>query len=150
MVNFRLRSICRAEPQIRPRAPNGRPGDSFVDADCELCCYPRATMAADPISAEALALARDSEIIDLHVDTFILAVQGGNCFDAPSSVGSVPEGLITRVTLVHLTSSPLGATSSPLSKLRSKGRRGLSAEGRELVQALDAARIFVDLAHIHP
>lgn len=202
-------------------------------------------MASDAISAEALALARESEIVDLHIDTFIpirifgwdlnrrhalgilggrifghldvpriqqgglkgamwsittnpfrtragrwrafsrnliriqealagtggaieiartlaeyralrarkahvslLAVQGGNCFDAPSRVASLPGDLITRVTLVHLTNSTVGTSSAPVSRFRRQ--KGLTPEGRELVGALDAARIFVDLAHIHP
>lgn len=49
-----------------------------------------------------------------------------------------------RATLVHLTSSGIGSTSSPL------GFRdtGLSAHGVELVRRVEAAGIFVDLAHI--
>jgi membrane dipeptidase len=79
----------------------------------------------------------------------MLSVQGGNCFDgAPQSFGSVPDRLITRVTLVHLTSSQIGATSSPFSMLRADKR--LTEKGRELIRAMNAERAFVDLAHIHP
>jgi membrane dipeptidase len=74
-----------------------------------------------------------------------LAVQGGNAFDSPADVGLVPTGALLRVTLMHLTDSRLGATSSPLG--RSRGKGGLTAEGRALVEALDDARILVDLAH---
>ncbi len=49
-----------------------------------------------------------------------------------------------RATLVHLTSSGIGATSSPL-KLRDGG---LTPLGVELVKRIEAAGIFVDLAHI--
>jgi membrane dipeptidase len=79
----------------------------------------------------------------------LLAVQGGNCFDAaPGSARAVAEKLITRVTLVHLTNSLVGTTSAPFSILRST--KGLSDKGRELVRALNEERVFVDLAHIHP
>ena len=77
------------------------------------------------------------------------AVQGGNCFDAaPESVASIDGRAIVRVTIVHLTNSRLGATSSPLSSLRR--RKGLTPTGRAFVEALNQERIFVDLAHIHP
>jgi microsomal dipeptidase-like Zn-dependent dipeptidase len=46
---------------------------------------------------------------------------------------------------MHLTDSSLGATSSPLG--RSRGRGGLTAEGRDMVAALNERRILVDLAH---
>ena len=74
-----------------------------------------------------------------------LAVQGGNAFDSPADVRLVADGALLRVTLMHLTDSSLGATSSPLG--RSRGRGGLTAEGRALVEALNEQRILVDLAH---
>ena len=77
--------------------------------------------------------------------TVHLAVQGGNAFDSPADVRLVPEGTLVRVTLMHLTDSRLGATSSPLG--RSRGRGGLTAEGRAMVEALNERRILVDLAH---
>lgn len=77
------------------------------------------------------------------------AIQGGNALQAaPEGALSIPDDLITRVTLVHLTNSIYGATSSPASWL--KRHKGLSPQGRALVEQLDARRIFVDLAHIHP
>lgn len=79
----------------------------------------------------------------------LLAVQGGNAFDAaPEGPSGVPGRLVTRVTLLHLTNSGLGTSSTPLSHLRRQ--RGLTDKGRQLVEQLDAERIFVDLAHIHP
>lgn len=74
-----------------------------------------------------------------------IGVQGGNALDHDVSEWTrIPDDVVTRVTLVHLSSSRLGTTSSPLGR----SAAGLSDLGRELVQALDAARIFVDLAHI--
>jgi membrane dipeptidase len=77
-----------------------------------------------------------------------IGIQGGNALDvAPDAVEQLPEGLVLRVTLVHLSSSRIGHTSSPL---RLGPDRGIGAFGRDLVERLNAARIFVDLAHIGP
>lgn len=74
-----------------------------------------------------------------------IGVQGGNALDHDLSAWSkIPDSIVTRVTLVHLSSSSLGSTSSPL-RMRDLG---LTPRGRELVERLDAERIFVDLAHI--
>lgn len=75
-----------------------------------------------------------------------IGIQGGNALDRElDSVAGVAPGLILRITLVHLSSSSIGCTSSP-------GRlgkdTGLTDFGRKYVEQLNAARIFVDLAHI--
>ena len=75
-----------------------------------------------------------------------LGVQGGNAFDHDlASLERIPQGAILRVTLVHLSTSRLGTTSSPAQVGKDAG---LSALGKELVERLDALRIFTDLAHI--
>lgn len=74
-----------------------------------------------------------------------IGVQGGNAFEGdPLLFESFCESLI-KVTLVHLTNSGFGATSSPLNR---KGDTGLSKSGAEFIQLLNAKRVFVDLAHI--
>jgi membrane dipeptidase len=77
-----------------------------------------------------------------------LGIQGGNAFDRDlDALDLIPERLVLRITLVHLSSSRIGVTSAPLA-----GRRrgeGLSGFGKEFVQRLDRARILVDLAHIN-
>lgn len=74
-----------------------------------------------------------------------LAVQGGNAIDG----GGPIHPAISRVTLVHLTNSAVGTTGSPLGRRWGGDRRpGLTAAGRTLVEALDAHRVIVDLAHI--
>ena len=73
-----------------------------------------------------------------------LGVQGANAWSRPDDVARTPE--VSRATLVHLTDSPIGATSSPLGL--SRGRDGLTPLGREYVSALNRARVLVDLAHI--
>jgi len=88
----------------------------------------------------------------------MLAIQGGNAVQAaPAGIASValseragmPPGPhpITRVTLVHLTNSAYGITSSPFRMW--KGKRGLTSVGRDFIAALDQQRIFVDLAHVN-
>ncbi len=77
-----------------------------------------------------------------------LSVQGGNALDhALEDFDRIPERLLVRVTLVHLSTSRLGVTSNPYG--RTGSARGLTALGREYVKKLDEKRILVDLAHIH-
>jgi membrane dipeptidase len=71
-----------------------------------------------------------------------LGVQGGNALDL-QAVEAHGDALI-KVTLVHLSNSPLGATSAP-----GGGDGPLTAMGHALVERLNAARVFVDLAHIN-
>lgn len=74
-----------------------------------------------------------------------LGIQGGNALDhSPDSIERIPEGDILRVTLVHLSTSSLGTTSSPLAR----GDDGLTAKGKDFVKRLQAKKIFVDLAHV--
>jgi len=72
-----------------------------------------------------------------------LSLQGGNAILADLSVLDGPLGDdLHRITLVHLTSSRLGGTSSPAGR-----DGGIGPLGRELVARCNARRIFVDLAH---
>jgi len=88
----------------------------------------------------------------------MIAIQGGNALEkAPAGLDSIREdgeagvsagpSPIVRVTLVHLTNSAYGITSSPFRMW--KGKRGLTDVGREFVRHLNARRVFVDLAHIN-
>ena len=75
-----------------------------------------------------------------------LGIQGGNALDESlDSLDLIPDDVILRITLVHLTSSRIGVTSSPLKWTGG----GLSDFGRDYVRRLDEKRIFVDLAHIN-
>lgn len=79
----------------------------------------------------------------------LLAVQGGNAFDAaPEGPASAPDRLLTRVTLVHLTNNRAATTSSPASRLRR--HKGLTPHGTRHIEQMNQARVFVDLAHISP
>ncbi len=73
-----------------------------------------------------------------------IGIQGGNALDAPGALDRLDDRIV-RITLVHLSKSSLGQTSSPLG---GKHDTGLTDAGRAYVEALDAKKIFVDLAHI--
>jgi membrane dipeptidase len=74
------------------------------------------------------------------------AIQGGNALaGCPHLDDFLATQAITRVTLVHLTDSGYGPTSSPLSR-NTDGH--LTEAGRAMVHALNRSRTFVDLAHI--
>lgn len=81
----------------------------------------------------------------------LLAVQGGNAYDgATGELGELTDHWITRVTVVHLTNSSYGRTSSPAHRLRLPfSKHLLTPRGRSLVERLNHDRIFVDLAHIN-
>lgn len=76
-----------------------------------------------------------------------IGIQGGNALDRdPAALDLIPDQAVLRVTLVHLSSSSLGVTSSPAAG-RAK-HRGLTNAGRDYVRRLNEKKIFVDLAHI--
>jgi membrane dipeptidase len=70
-----------------------------------------------------------------------LAIQGGHAV-AAEDLRHPDLALVTRVTLVHLTPSELGAPSAP-----PFGGRPLGPAGRAYVEALGEQRILLDLAH---
>jgi membrane dipeptidase len=74
-----------------------------------------------------------------------MVVQGGNGSDADdAAIDRLIDAGVIAVTLVHLSTSRLGGTSSPVRR----GEVGLREWGRHYVERLNAARVFVDLAHI--
>jgi membrane dipeptidase len=76
-----------------------------------------------------------------------IGIQGGNALDGePDALDRIPDGLVVRVTIVHLSNSGLGETSAPVKVPPTEG--GLTKAGKEYVQRLNAKKIFVDLAHI--
>jgi membrane dipeptidase len=76
-----------------------------------------------------------------------LGVQGGNALDRDlGALDLIPDDLVLRITLVHLSSSRIGVTSAPTGSRRGEG---LSSFGRDYVRRLNEKRIFVDLAHIN-
>lgn len=72
-----------------------------------------------------------------------IGIQGGNALGPPYEVDADLARVLLRVTLVHLTTSSLGTTSSPL---RVSAPRSRHTE--DLVAQLNERRVLVDLAHI--
>jgi membrane dipeptidase len=76
----------------------------------------------------------------------MLAIQGGNALDRDAAaLEALEDRSVVAVTLLHLSRSRLGGSSSPLD--RHGG--GLTAHGRAYVERLNQFRVFVDLAHIN-
>src|SRR5438132_1148875 len=84
------------------------------------------------ISREAVDLYLASDVIDLHIDSFIWTRVLG--YDLTKRHGPGPTWAI-------------GTTSSPLARLSKHG--GLTAVGKDYLRRLNERRIFVDLAHIN-
>jgi membrane dipeptidase len=131
----RLRAMASLPPPSTSTSTS--PLVSFAPSTSGFTPLPSATVARD-----AAGYGRARAAGQLAV---FLAVQGGNAFDTAGDVRLLPDGALLRVTLMHLTDSALGATSSPLG--RSRGRGGLTAAGRAMVEVLNERRILVDLAH---
>lgn len=72
-----------------------------------------------------------------------LGIQGANAIDNPTRCETVLDQRFLRITLMHLTNSALGQTSTPL-RIHDDG---LSSRGGELVELLNSKNILVDLAH---
>jgi len=74
-----------------------------------------------------------------------IGIQGGNALDdGIEALDLIADQSVLRVTLVHLTSSRLGASSAP----GSSRTAGLTDFGRAYVERLNDLRVGVDLAHI--
>lgn len=104
----------------------------------------RATLEADPKTSVVRNAREYHEARRAGRHGAFIGIQGGNAL-GPDDLHLL-GGDVIRVTLVHLTSSGIGTTSSPLSRL--SRRAPLSQDGRRYVEALDDARVLVDLAHI--
>ena len=117
------------------RSPGGRRDTLHANVD-----RLRAQLEADPgVAVVADVAGYRAARAEGRLGCFV-AVQGGNAVPA-GEVERLPP-IVSRVTLVHLTPSVLGRPSSP-----SIPDRGLTASGKEFVEALDAQRIVLDLAH---
>lgn len=73
-----------------------------------------------------------------------LAIQGGNAVGTDLSFLDHIGQEISCVTLVHLTNSTVGTSSTPYPTFQKKGLTGF---GHEFIERLNQKRIFVDLAH---
>ncbi len=76
----------------------------------------------------------------------LISIQGGLALDhSPDSLDLIPDDLVHRITVVHLTESRLGAPNSQ----PQKARKGLTPLGRDFVRKMQSKKILVDLAHIN-
>lgn len=106
----------------------------------------RADLAQHP---EDFVLCRTASEYDAAValdkTACFIGIQGGQAFQhSAQTLAGIPDD-VARITLVHLTNSRIGATSSPLGP----DRDGITDRGRELVEVMNERRILVDLAHIN-
>lgn len=79
-----------------------------------------------------------------------IGVQGANALPAELDFLELYAPHLLRITLMHLSDSEFGATSTPSARKLWGGSEGLSHRGHSLVERMNALRIGVDLAHIHP
>ena len=77
----------------------------------------------------------------------LLSIQGGNALDGGLLDKGLPDPDLLRVTLLHLTHSKLGLSSSPWNAFWRK--QPLTTLGEQTIERLNEKKIFVDLAHIH-
>jgi membrane dipeptidase len=74
-----------------------------------------------------------------------IGIQGGNALDSSlADVARLCDGRVLRITLVHLSSSRIGSTSSPMRLTDT----GLSPFGAQMIELLNERKVLVDLAHI--
>ena len=76
----------------------------------------------------------------------LLSIQGGQALDHTlESLDLIPDDLVHRITIVHLTRSKIGTPSSA----PRRRDEGLTKFGHGYVQRMQEKRILVDLAHIN-
>ncbi len=102
-------------------------------------------------SSGALAIARDfaeyQRVRATGAHAVLVSIQGGNAVEAaPEGLGSIPDDLVVRATIVHLTTSSFGETSCPFRLLHPT--RGLTKRGAAFIEQCNERKVFVDLAHI--
>jgi membrane dipeptidase len=124
---------------VRDAADRAR---TFEDNLNELC----ATLASDAVHFAVVSSASEYDAARAAgKHAAFLGIQGGNALDwSLSEMARLCDGRILRITLVHLSSSRIGSTSSPL-RLKDQG---LSAFGAQVVELLNERKVLVDLAHI--
>jgi membrane dipeptidase len=126
---------------VRDAADRARTVARNLDALCE-------TFARVPDRFQIVTNAREYDAArSAGKHAAFLGLQGGNALDLSlDDVARLCDGRILRITLVHLSNSRIGSTSSPM-RLRDLG---LSGFGSRLVELLNERRVLVDLAHISP
>jgi membrane dipeptidase len=101
-------------------------------------------------SGEARVVSSAHEFIEARAagkHAAFIGVQGANALPLDLDFLQQISHRVLRITLMHMSDSAWGKTSAP--SLR-RGTPGLTTRGFELVEAMNALYIGVDLAHIHP
>jgi len=124
---------------LREPADRARAFETNLD---ELC----RTFARVPNEFQLVTSAREYEAARATgKHAAFIGIQGGNALDLSlSEVARLCDGRVLRITLVHLSSSRIGSTSSPMRL----SDTGLSAFGAQMVEVLNERKVLVDLAHI--
>ena len=76
-----------------------------------------------------------------------IGIQGANALPNDLNFLATIKDRILRITLLHMSDSEWGASSTPRPRFT---HAGLTHQGFELIEALNHHQIGVDLAHIHP
>lgn len=112
-------------------------------------------LASDPNVAIVASASEYARARSAGKHAAFVGIQGGNALDhAPDALERLRASPVTRVTLVHLSTSALGVTSAPafglgfVNKAAASPEGGLTPTGLDYVRALNELRIFVDLAHV--
>ena len=108
----------------------------------------QATFQRDPSHFQLVTSAREYDAARAAgKHAAFVGIQGGNALDLSlPEMARLCDGRVLRITLVHLSSSRIGSTSSPMRL----ADRGLSAFGAQMVDFLNERKVLVDLAHISP
>jgi membrane dipeptidase len=124
---------------VREAGDRARAFEANLDALCR-------TFARVPAEFQVVTSAREYDAARAAgKHAAFLGIQGGNALDLSlAEMARLCDGRVLRITLVHLSSSRIGSTSSPMRL----SDRGLSAFGAQMVELLNERKVLVDLAHI--
>jgi membrane dipeptidase len=136
---FRAFAAVRRWPAAARRGPWARCRFQ-VDRLWELCAR----------SQGAVAVADSAAALGAHeaagCTSAVLGVEGGHALEGrPERVAELRARGVAFMSLTHLAANELGGSSTPL-----QGDRPLTPLGREVLEAMAAARVSVDVAHASP
>ena len=120
---------------------NYEPGEAYADHRRQLDRFDALLARAD------LPLARNAhDLVQAHRErraAALLSIEGGDFIeDRLERVAEAASRGVSAVTLIHYRNNQIGDTQT-----ETPVHNGLTALGRDIVRAMEAARILVDLAH---
>ena len=110
----------------------------------------RALVQASPHASWVTSASAFSSAVSSGKHAVMPVTQGANCLGPLSSFREAGAEDIVSATLVHLISSDIGETSTPLPLKSLWSPPGLSKKGHALVESMNAEGVLVDLAHASP